>query len=166
MKTRYGLVSNSSTSSFCIYGCQLDDEWYACNNAEAFVRFLKKLKQEFPADYLEAIYKLKEKYKDNKYHIAEIKVAETIDDIKIVDGPKLLEVEEDDYCDFETFYTIIKHFNLCMFGDDGNGRYIGRSWDSIGDDETGGQFKMRVDEVIKSLFNVECMTHDEAWRDG
>ena len=166
MKTRHGLVSNSSTSSFCIYGCSISEEWNAYNNPDAFVRFLKKLKQEFPGDYKTALEDIKEKYKDKDYYDKQIEVAETIDEIKITDGPKLLLDEDDgDYCELELIHVILKYFDLALFGSDYSGNYIGRSWKRIKDDETGAQFKMKVDEVVKSLFNEECSTLEYSWND-
>ncbi len=47
--------------------------------------------------------------------------------------------------------------------------YICRSWDEVGDDETGGQFKKSIEKIAEELFpgiKKEFATHEEAWRDG
>jgi hypothetical protein len=46
--------------------------------------------------------------------------------------------------------------------------YIGLSWDKVKDDETGAQFKARVQEALTRIFGtpVECNTHEDAWHDG
>lgn len=45
--------------------------------------------------------------------------------------------------------------------------YIGKSWDDIGDDETGRQFKDTIENAIKQyLPNIKCSTHSEAWYNG
>jgi hypothetical protein len=47
-----------------------------------------------------------------------------------------------------------------------NGTYFGLSWDSIGDSETGAQFKQRVKDTIEKYFpgkSGKCTTHSEAW---
>jgi hypothetical protein len=45
------------------------------------------------------------------------------------------------------------------------GWYIGRSWDSVGDNETGKQFKSSVEKALKKIFGekVSCETHSEAY---
>lgn len=45
--------------------------------------------------------------------------------------------------------------------------YIGRSWDSVGDDETGKQFKEKIQEKIKVHFpDAKFRTFEKAWYDG
>jgi hypothetical protein len=42
--------------------------------------------------------------------------------------------------------------------------YLGLSWDSVGDNETGAEFKARVEQEIGRLFgSQECTTHSESW---
>jgi broad specificity phosphatase PhoE len=42
---------------------------------------------------------------------------------------------------------------------------IGASWDTVKDDETGKQFKERVESAITKLIKREadCSTHEDAW---
>ena len=49
-----------------------------------------------------------------------------------------------------------------------SGKYIGKSWDEIKDDQTGKQFKEEVEQKLKKVFgeDIECLTHSEAWHDG
>jgi len=47
--------------------------------------------------------------------------------------------------------------------------YIGRSWDEIGGDETGNQFKAAISEAVKVLLSdesIECSSHEDAWTDN
>jgi len=44
--------------------------------------------------------------------------------------------------------------------------YVGKSWDSIGDDETGKQFKEKVEVALRKLGLDDFGTHEEAWRNG
>lgn len=99
-KTRFGFVSNSSSSSFLIYGTNI-------SNSD-----LEKIEESgFDIDRLEDV------------------------------G---LDIHRMDY---ET--------------------YIGRSWDNIGDDETGRQFKESVQEKIRVHFpDAKFGTFEEAWYDG
>lgn len=95
MKIRNGFVSNSSTSSFCIYGvnlCRIDEELQ--NN-----------------------------------------LTESGIEIHYVDS------------------------NF----------YVGKSWSSIKDDETGAQFKDAVEKSIREVINneeISFRTHEMAWYDG
>ena len=72
----------------------------------------------------------------------------------------------------------------CPFDDD---YYIGMSWDGVGDNETGGEFKKRVENTIRNvklekgvefvigkveeiefpdLTHLSFMTHSESWYNG
>ena len=50
----------------------------------------------------------------------------------------------------------------------GESDYLGISWGNVNDDETGKQFKERVEKAITEVVGkkVECSTHAKAWRDG
>lgn len=89
MKIRQGFVSNSSTTSFCIYGAGISHE------------------QEEDAEELGLI------------------------------------VERDEYGDL----------------------YAGLYWFNIGDDETGGEFKIKIREKISKLTDKKCRTIEEAYSD-
>lgn len=111
MKVRTGFVSNSSSSSFCIYGAAIEES-----------EFIEKVKTMNPelAD-VDCSYEITESLETN------------------------LDVELPSY--FDT-------------------AYIGRSWSSIGDEETGKQFKEGVKKEIKRVFgeDINCSTHEEAWQ--
>jgi hypothetical protein len=111
MKIRKGFVSNSSTSSFMIYGTYFEES-----------------------------------------------------------------VFEDKYCDgndaYDSFNTLLEKVE--SLGHDTNGLlyeftddyiYVGYSWDSINDDETGKEFKNRVEKTLKYMFDesIELDTHNEAY---
>lgn len=146
MKTRNGFVSNSSSSSFCIYGTALETD--CCEifktiknkSPEAF----KKLKDwvktwEHPEEMLAWLDNMSDDY------------PEAIDDIDIV------EVLED---------VFDKDISIHAPGDYDT-IYVGREWKDIGGDETGNEFKKDVEKKLsKILGNVKCDTYEEAWRDG
>jgi len=52
----------------------------------------------------------------------------------------------------------------------GDGLYIGRNWSSIGDDETGKEFKESTQLMVNSLplpeLEKRCSTIQEGWWDG
>ena len=109
MKTRQGFVSNSSSSSFCIYGVGID--------SYEFEKIMKKIKPDLES---ENIYELAENLETN------------------------LEVHTP--TDFNTVY-------------------IGRSWSSIGDEETGKQLRDGVEKELRELFgeDIKCSTQEESW---
>jgi len=110
MKIRTGFVSNSSSSSFCIYGASISD-------------------------------------------------VETL--------AKALKIESED--DWDAIKSSLEKLGLDWYGNSDYGRYIGRTWSSIKDDETGAQFKKSVDDKLKDLLGElapRCGTCEEAWYDG
>ena len=80
---------------------------------------------------------------------------------KYVDDPSTPVEDIDDAID------VIDNLGLeawCPWDDD---VFIGLSWDGVGDDETGGQFKARAEALIDKLFaeSPSYGTHTHAWRD-
>lgn len=115
MKIRNGFVSNSSSSSFCIYGVDLD-----------FSDLIEKVKENklITEDVLNDLEK-----NDEWWELGEV-----------VESQTGLEVHtSDDYA------------------------WIGKSWSSIGDNETGLEFKNSVKVEMKKLLgeDSDCRTHEE-----
>ena len=113
MKIRNGFVSNSSSSSFCIYGTSFDD--------------MDEVKKLLKLD-------VKEEDDNEEGYTQELKDA--------LEGMKNLEY-------------IVDHNNGYI--------YIGRSWSSIGNKETGEQFKQDVEQSLKTIFGKKmvCDTQEE-----
>jgi hypothetical protein len=114
MRIRNGFVSNSSSSSFLIYGWCIED--------------IKKVGEVLKVE------------SGGKYDI-------------------INELEK----------LLLKNDLGVIHGQDDHSIYIGRSWDSIGDNETGGQFKKSIEEDIEKLLpGIKKVfgTHEEAWYDG
>jgi hypothetical protein len=133
MKVRNGFVSNSSTSSFCIYGIAIERD-----------HFLRALTEEAKKG---------------------LNLGGEGDEDE--DGEQWYEVREAfETTDFQTQFGI----HLEVQGPyDSDYIYIGRSYDGIGDNETGGQFKQSIrDDVAKVLAGLdakEFCTQEEAWHD-
>jgi len=113
MKIRSGFVSNSSSSSFLIYGVSFD-------KVE-----LKEILHPDGSDLEDAYEELEERI------------------------PKGSGIDIHCMWDWDTYY-------------------VGASWDTVGDDETGRQFKDRVEKVLTEVLGngLSFATHEEAWRDG
>ncbi|KKK98740.1 hypothetical protein LCGC14_2639700 [marine sediment metagenome] len=118
MKFRTGFVSNSSNTSFCIYGhCFGDDDT-------------------------------------------------TVEKMLIEKG--FIDNNENRYCydmleDNEAFKAAKLSFQPSPYGD-----YVGRSWDSIGDDETGREFKESTKKAMEEFFGegIELDYCEESFNDN
>ncbi len=133
MKIRQGFVSNSSSSSFLIYGAALEE-------FEEKIELAKKL---FPT-----------LSKEQTRYVSD----EAFEDIDRID-------EDDAY---EILGASLGMMGLVMESVYYEAFYVGRSWSTVGDEETGAQFKQDVEKKLEKLFGreVECSTLEQAWRDG
>ena len=113
MKLREGFVSNSSSSSFCIYGAYI--------SSSKTDEIAKKIGVE---DEDLDLYELIEEYLSKNKMMCEVHCAPYDSSV-----------------------------------------YVGRSWDSIRDDQTGAEFKKSVEESLKDIA-TEFRTFEEAWYDG
>ena len=115
MKIRAGFVSNSSSSSFCIYGAWIDAD------------SVKKLLSEEDLKYIE------EECEGGAWGISEV-------------GHNI-----------PLFYHCETEDERCAFG---------RSYQSIGDDETGKQFKGSIEKQLKETFgeDIKCRTINHDYR--
>jgi hypothetical protein len=117
MKFRSGYVSNSSSTSFCLYGSRIDQELVFMKLQE-----LKKLSDE---------------------------QVEAIKEYDLELGDVIKEFEE-----FDVYYDA-----------DESEYYIGRSWASVKDDETGAAFKEDVKSKLIQAFgnddDLDIDTYEE-----
>jgi hypothetical protein len=165
MKVRNGFVSNSSSSSFCIYGFEA-----SMPEADEAIDILKKIKKDNPDFFNSMINKKIDEYKElckieNYYNsnLAMYELIANIDDEEILSDDetknKLEDFLSDDADDFYSLLGLSYH-NMDY------SCYAGRDWSSVRDDETGLQFKQSVEAIAKYLTKSKCSTIEEAWYDG
>jgi len=161
MKIRQGFVSNSSTTSFLIYG-------FSANNPDfdGAVELLINFKKENEDIFNTNINKIIAKYENraNKWAAEKVEVYKLI---RLINHPDILkdnkEIIKRHITDEDTLYGILGLEYHCT--DYSN--YVGRSWDSVRDDETGAEFKASVEKVAKHFGEgIKCGTIEEAWYNG
>ncbi len=165
MKIRNGFVSNSSSSSFCIYGFEAGQP-----EADEAIDILKKIKKDNPDFFNSMINKkiaeykeLSKRYDYYKSDLAMYELISNIDDESIFADDetkkKLEDFLSDDPEDFYSLLGLSYHNMDCSC-------YAGRDWSSVRDDETGLEFKQSVEAIAKYLTKSQCRTIEEAWYDG
>lgn len=129
MKVRQGFISNSSTTSFCIYGACIDES-----------EFVEKVK----------------KFYANNTKIAKMIKSYDAEQEGCEDGEECEESNDTDYFDmYELSEAVMKVSNLDITIDGENSSvWVGRQWQSIGGDETGNQFKKDVEFKLKDIFGI------------
>jgi len=151
MKIRQGFVSNSSSSSFCIYGVEIDHkELY-----ELAIRLGFEVEKEEPE-----VKTKEQKHLEQFLRGKDDKLAEERD------GVELYEYESYDP------YDLIDYINeqvikvKCFTAYCGENYYIGREFKSIEDKETGKSFKKSIENELDELDVLELpKTIEEAWHD-
>lgn len=121
MKIRNGFVSNSSSSSFLIFGIAVEEE----SKIADLLKTTKFLKQdEYPR-------------------------------LRVDPNGELLDEDEiesmmDDGIG-EVLYLLLQDSELEHAGNGDYGHFIGRCWSTVGDNETGGQFKQSVRDLLDAM---------------
>lgn len=147
MKIRSGFVSNSSSSSFVVYGSEIEFD---------------------PMDWVNMFKKKDPKWYDSL--IREFKLEYCIDEIedpeKLADDPDFEDFVYSQIDDQIYEQTNVLGNDYDYYNCDGT-VIIGRRLRSIRDDETGAQFKESVLKTLSEHFGVkECFYYDEVKYDS
>jgi len=146
MKVRKGFVSNSSSCSFLIYGINIENEEFDADEI---------LQPEFKKEYVEK----NECYSDSEKYTF-VGLSDYLYDYTSKDIPSskrekiLVDIVLRGYQPSE-YYPV----------------YIGRSYDTIEDGETGAEFKENTKEALRQIFTDEFLEkcdfgiYSEAWHD-
>ena len=154
MKKRNGFVSNSSSSSFLIYGV------YNPDIPEDLMEFVNKdfIKEAWEVWYQEVLKNDFAKKNPDKYPT----------DIPFESWLKIKKDTNEGW--FESFVLNevlelvgIEHYDPFDYED----HYFGICPTNMGEDETMGEFKKRVDTLLENVFgSVSSGWQEYAWRDG
>lgn len=177
MKQRKGFVSNSSTSSFCIYGTYLESReevdpigklkeiqkrdsefYYICTKA-----YRDKMDERF-----EKMVKDRPDLAEDDCWKKQSRRGFIIQNIVNVTEEEAKEFLGGLYDQYEFLDFIAEVFDFEAHFPPYGGVYVGKSWSKLSDDETGKEFKACTERMLQILFgpDVQCATHEEAWRDG
>jgi hypothetical protein len=156
MKIRNGFVSNSSSSSFCIYGFENDSVFGRMDLEEIFKFFNPSIvSKDAVYEKRDGAYVHPEWLRDTEGDMEKIKNALIL---KEYDGRDAIDL---------IFY--LANSDIETFGDYYCYTYYGKSLTSIKDNETGLEFKQNVEKEAQRIFNKEDIKFgiiEESWYDG
>jgi hypothetical protein len=152
MKIRTGFVSNSSSSSFCLWGISKE--------TSEMRKILADRADKDAAFRMKLVDSMKERCSDKK-EAARLNNADYLRDaLDDMDGWELPAVIESLAENGEVFAS--------GGGSDGYYVYFGLHATCVRDDETGAQFKARGDKLVSDIMGAptDCGWEEEGWRDG
>jgi len=158
MKIRTGFISNSSSSSFLIYGVY--EPKIPVNPIDVIknITDIDEFKKKWEVWYKE----MQEKYSDKPDWYPDVEFEDWLEESMKTDMQKFFEYDIKKFADNDSFGQL-----KCPnpFGDY---QYVGVDPRNMDDNETMAQFKERVEKLLKSIFgdNIKCDWHEYAWRDG
>jgi len=190
VKSRIGFVSNSSTTSFCIYGAAFESE------PTLTIQALRDFRSQYPADFAENIRGLGSS--KSPWASKVLKMLTQIDDASACSPAKVRNCEhsydtQSPFCPHcgkptwkevassvqetldslsDDWYDAAKYFKLeSHSGQEGCGFYLGRSYTSMDQEQTRKQFEEDIRNRLTCLFwdkidKMKFGIHEEAYYNG
>jgi len=161
MKIRNGFVSNSSSSSFCIYGAYVPFN-SSLNNIFKLLKKIQEVKPEEYKKWMDSDFK-RENITREMYEFLLNISEKTKKEFMLLEGNK--GEDEDEIASEWQDYMIDILESMGLYACYVDDLYIGRCYQNIGDSETGKQFKDSTQEIITKLFNKKCEHIEEIIND-
>jgi hypothetical protein len=149
MKVRTGFVSNSSSSSFCAYGV------YVGEPKELYIKF-RKTQPELYDEFVEHVVESYGKHDEEKRE--EIRGLLTTE----LDSTENSWENDWRYCEWgwtlQDFLSKRGYANICIdYGEECI--YMTRDYETLGDNETGKEFRETTKEIIEKLIGERDVEH-------
>ena len=170
MKIRLGFVSNSSSSSFYIYGANFK------NGEDEAIEFFKKNRKDLPQGAGNEELEKGLEFSKAKLEVINKEIEKAVNSKALIEKEiqeaqdKIFNTDRATREDRRLFYGDKRELGLSNYCGEGNDYYIGVDLEDMDEDMTKRQFKAKVEEKLTKLFgNCDALLigeHSESFYDG